>query len=59
MERAARRLDPALLPALIARLARLDALAKGIGKGSVWDGLAEIALSLCGRALVDVRLAPD
>jgi DNA polymerase-3 subunit delta len=59
MERAARRLDPALLPALIGRLARLDALAKGIGKGSVWDELAEIALSLCGRALADVRFAPD
>ena len=51
MERAARRLDPARLPELLLRLARLDALAKGIGKGSVWDELAELALALCGRPL--------
>jgi hypothetical protein len=33
------------------RLARLDALAKGIGRGSVRDELADIALALAGRPL--------
>jgi hypothetical protein len=33
------------------RLARLDALAKGIGRGSAWDELADIALALAGRPL--------
>ncbi len=51
MERAARRIAPATLRALLVRLARLDALAKGIGGGNVWDELAEVALALCGRPL--------
>ncbi len=51
MERAARRIDPATLRELLLRLARLDALAKGIGQGSVWEDLAEVALALCGRSL--------
>jgi DNA polymerase III subunit delta len=51
MERAARRLDPSVLPTLLVRLARIDALAKGIGKGNVWDELADVALALCGRPL--------
>ena len=49
MERAARRVAPASLPALLLRLARLDALAKGIGRGNVWDELRELALALAGR----------
>jgi len=51
MERAARRLDRAALGGLLVRLARIDALAKGIGKGNVWDELADVALALCGRPL--------
>jgi len=51
LERAAQRVDPAVIPVLLMRLARLDALAKGIGSGSVWDGLADIALALAGRPL--------
>jgi DNA polymerase-3 subunit delta len=51
MERAARRVDAASLRALLLRLARLDALAKGIGEGSVWDELADAALALAGRPL--------
>src|SRR6266705_1037987 len=39
MERAARRVDPATLRPLLIRLARLDALAKGIGRGNVWAEL--------------------
>lgn len=49
MERAARRINRAAIPALLLRLARLDALAKGIGRGNVWDELADVALALCGR----------
>jgi hypothetical protein len=30
-------------------LARLDALAKGLGRGDPWDALVAIALALCGR----------
>jgi len=51
LERAVQRVDPAVIPVLLMRLARLDALAKGIGSGSVWDGLADIALALAGRPL--------
>ena len=54
MERAARRVVPAAIPALLARLAQLDALAKGIGRGNVWDNLRDVALALSGRpALAD------
>jgi len=58
MERAARRVDPATLRALLVRLAQLDALAKGIGQGNVWESLADAALALCGRPLAAVQLAP-
>ncbi len=51
MERAVRRVSPSTLPSLLMRLARLDALAKGIGRGSVWDALRELALALAGRPL--------
>src|SRR6202790_1635862 len=49
MERAARRVRPGAIPALVMRLARLDALAKGIGRGSVWDHLRDVTLALAGR----------
>ena len=52
LERAARRVDPSSLRPLLIRLARLDALAKGIGRGNVWDELADTALALCGRHVV-------
>lgn len=55
MERAARRIDPATLRPLLIRLARLDALAKGIGRGNIWDELADTALELCGRPLAAIR----
>ena len=51
MERAARRLDASALRVLLVRLARIDALAKGIGRGNVWNELADVALALCGRPL--------
>jgi DNA polymerase-3 subunit delta len=49
MERAARRVAPGSIPALLSHLARLDALAKGIGRGSIWDHLRDVTLLLAGR----------
>jgi DNA polymerase-3 subunit delta len=51
LESAARRVAPAAVPSLLQRLARIDALAKGIGQGGVWDELADIALAIAGRPL--------
>ena len=49
LERAARRVEPRSLPGFLARLAALDALAKGIGRGNIWDELRELVLTLSGR----------
>jgi DNA polymerase-3 subunit delta len=51
MERAVRRVAPAHLDTVLHRLATLDALAKGIGRGNAWHDLAAAALLLCGRPL--------
>lgn len=48
MERAARRLDMDAIAALLAALARLDALSKGIGRGTAWDELRTTALTMAG-----------
>ena len=48
LERAARRVRVEALTPLLAVLARLDGLAKGIGKGNPWEALQRVALSLCG-----------
>ncbi|HTP46998.1 MAG TPA: DNA polymerase III subunit delta [Casimicrobiaceae bacterium] len=48
LEKAAGRVAPAAISDLLTRLARLDALAKGIGRGNPWDELLELALALCG-----------
>ena len=48
MERAARRVPPRLIGPLLQALARLDALAKGIGRGNVWDELRTVAMTLAG-----------
>jgi DNA polymerase-3 subunit delta len=50
LERAARRVKVEALTPLIAGLARLDGLAKGIGVGSPWLALQRVALALCGAA---------
>jgi DNA polymerase-3 subunit delta len=47
LERAARRVDPEALSGLLAQLAAFDALAKGIGRGNVWDELGSLTLALC------------
>ena len=52
MERAARRVKSNAIAPLLAALARLDALSKGIGRGSVWDELRTTALLLAGRPIL-------
>ncbi len=58
MERAARRVPAAVIAPLIAALARLDALAKGIGRGNVWDELRTVAMTLAGSPALPLP-APD
>lgn len=57
MERAARRVAPQALGPLLSALARLDALAKGIGRGNVWDELRTVAMALAGNAALPLRSA--
>ena len=49
LEKAATRVPASAIPDLVTRLARLDALAKGIGRSNVWDELLALALVLCGQ----------
>lgn len=49
LERAARRVEAACILPLLAALAKLDAQAKGIGRGNPWDALVAIALELCAQ----------
>jgi DNA polymerase-3 subunit delta len=51
LERALQRVAPASIPSLLVAAARLDALAKGIGTGSVWDELTNAGLALSGLAV--------
>jgi DNA polymerase-3 subunit delta len=48
LERAVSRVPPAAVASLLVALARLDALAKGIGTGNAWDELETQALALAG-----------
>jgi DNA polymerase-3 subunit delta len=48
LERAARRVGSETITPLLAALARLDALAKGLTRGNAWEGLQRVALALCG-----------
>jgi DNA polymerase-3 subunit delta len=57
LERAAQRVPPALIAALLTTTARLDALAKGIGRGNVWDELATTALTLAGAPALPLPTA--
>jgi DNA polymerase-3 subunit delta len=49
LERAARREHADADAPLVAALAKLDALAKGLGRGDPWDDVVDIGLALCGR----------
>ena len=51
VERAARRVPPATLGPLLSALARLDGLAKGIGRGNPWDELKTVVLMLMGQPI--------
>lgn len=51
LESAARRLATGTIPSSLQRLARLDALAKGIGQGSIWDELTDMVLAIAGQPL--------
>lgn len=55
MEAAARRIEPALLGALISEAARLDALAKGLGKDEVWGAMRNFGLKLAGAGRAVLR----
>jgi DNA polymerase III delta subunit len=48
LERAVTRVAPPTNASLLVALARLDALAKGIGTGNAWDELETLALMLAG-----------
>lgn len=52
MERAAHRVPAGLIAPLIQALARVDGLAKGIGRGDAWDELATAALALAGKPVL-------
>jgi DNA polymerase-3 subunit delta len=49
LERAARRVKTHAVGPLLASIARLDALSKGLGDGNPWDDLAAVALTLAGK----------
>lgn len=51
LERAARRVPAAAVLPLVGAVARLDALAKGIGQGDAWELVVDIGLALCGRRM--------
>jgi DNA polymerase-3 subunit delta len=48
LERATRRIDTAALDALLPALFRIDALSKGLGRGSAWDELVALGLAVAG-----------
>lgn len=48
LERAVRRVTPGTVERLLAGLAMVDALSKGIGRGNAWDELAVLAMELAG-----------
>ena len=51
LERAARRATPEQVERLLRSLAKLDAIAKGLGRRDPWDVLVALALDLCGLRL--------
>ncbi len=58
LERAARRVSPAQITPLLLAIAHLDALAKGIGEGSVWNELATTGLALAGAKVAPLPVPP-
>jgi len=42
---------------MLAALATLDALSKGIGEGNAWDGLVNLGLTLAGKPALPLATA--
>jgi DNA polymerase-3 subunit delta len=57
LERAARRIKSDAIAPLLVALARLDALAKGLGAGNAWEALQRTAMVMCGITLPAESLA--
>ncbi len=57
LERAVGRVPPSLIAPLLVAAAALDAQAKGLGRGSVWDDLETAALALAGKPALPVGTA--
>ena len=57
LERAVRRVAVDDVERMLAALARLDALSKGLGGGSVWDDFAALALALAGKPVRTLQSA--
>jgi DNA polymerase-3 subunit delta len=49
MERAVRRTSAQALHPMLGALARLDALAKGLGRGNAWEDVAALAMAIAGQ----------
>lgn len=57
MEKAARRVKLAAITPLLAALAHLDAVSKGIGRGNAWDELRTAALTFAGKPALPLATA--
>ena len=57
MERAMKRVSPAAVERMLAALARIDALSKGIGVGNAWDDFTALAVELAGKPARPVVIA--
>jgi len=57
LERAVKRLSPHDVERMLAALARLDALSKGIGRGNVWDDFTALALAVAGKPAREIEAA--
>jgi DNA polymerase-3 subunit delta len=55
LERAVARVAPASIPSLLTATAELDALAKGLRVGNVWDALVDVGLTLAGTPALPLR----
>jgi DNA polymerase-3 subunit delta len=54
LERATHRVELTAIERLLAALSRVDALSKGLGRGSAWDELVALALAVAGSPVRDV-----
>ena len=52
-----KRVSPAAVERMLAALARIDALSKGIGVGNAWDDFTALAVELAGKPARPVVIA--